>query len=147
MKKALLVLALSLPLAAAAQQEGFGIGIIAGERTGLSFKNWVGGNKAIDGAIAWSLRSPESFHIHADLLWHNFELMKVNTGKLGLYYGVGGRIRFQNDTQIGFRLPVGLTYLFDGAPVDVFIELVPILDLIPATDLEFNGALGARYYF
>ena len=134
-------------LAGRAQQSGFGLGIVVGEPTGISFKSWIGGNKAIDGAVAWSLRQPESFHLHADLLLHNFQLMSVNSGQLGLYYGIGGRVRFQNDPQLGLRIPVGLNYLFEGAPIDVFLEVVPILDLLPATDVEFNAALGARYFF
>lgn len=142
----ILVLFLSA-MAGKAQQSGFGLGIVIGEPTGISFKSWIGGNKAIDGAVAWSLRKPESFHLHADMLWHNFDLMSVSSGRLGLYYGVGGRIRFQNDPQLGIRIPVGLNYLFEGAPVDVFLEVVPILDLLPATDVEFNAALGARYFF
>lgn len=148
MKKILGVLfLLSLSNLVTAQQDGFGIGLIVGEPTGISFKKFIGGNKAVDGAMAWSFRRPESFHIHADLLWHNYDLLQVNTGKMALYYGVGGRLRFAEDPQLGLRIPVGLTYLFDGAPFDVFLEVVPILDLIPATDVEFNGALGGRFYF
>jgi hypothetical protein len=39
-----------------AQDSGFGIGIIAGEPTGLSGKLWLGGNNALDMAAAWSLK-------------------------------------------------------------------------------------------
>jgi len=37
-----------------AQDRGFGLGIIVGEPTGLSFKKWSGDTTAIGGAIAWS---------------------------------------------------------------------------------------------
>ncbi len=147
MRTTFFALLLALPFTALAQQNGLGLGIIVGEPTGLSFKQWIGGDKAVDGAIAWSFREPGSLHIHADHLWHKFELINVSTGKLPLYFGVGGRIRFANDAELGIRLPVGLAYLFDGAPVDVFLEVVPILDLVPASDVSFNGAFGARYYF
>jgi hypothetical protein len=65
-----------------------------------------------------------------------------------LYFGIGGRIIFQsNDTNLGIRVPVGLDYLFSSAPVDIFLEVVPILDLTPSTDLDFGGGIGVRYWF
>ena len=48
---------------------------------------------------------------------------------------------------VGIRFPVGSAYLIDGAPVDVFFELVPTLDLVPATSVDLDFALGARYWF
>ncbi|MBP2681688.1 MAG: hypothetical protein H6Q78_1551, partial [Candidatus Krumholzibacteriota bacterium] len=45
------------------------------------------------------------------------------------------------------RVPVGLTYIFDGAPLDIFFEIVPILDLIPDTEFDANAAIGIRFYF
>jgi hypothetical protein len=42
---------------------------------------------------------------------------------------------------------VGLAYLFDGAPVDVFLEAAPTMSLIPDTDFDFDAAIGARYWF
>jgi hypothetical protein len=35
--------------------EGFGLGVIVGNPTGLSFKVWTGGSSAFDAAAAWSL--------------------------------------------------------------------------------------------
>ena len=48
---------------------------------------------------------------------------------------------------LGVRFPVGIAYLFDGAPVDVFLEVVPTLNLIPDTDVDLDAAIGARYWF
>jgi hypothetical protein len=42
---------------------------------------------------------------------------------------------------------VGLSYEFDGAPLDVFLEVVPTLDLIPGTAFDLGAGLGLRYYF
>lgn len=148
MKKIILLCALLCGLAAKAQQDGFGLGIIIGEPTGLSFKKFISDNKAIDGALAWSLRGEGAVHIHADVLWHNFDLINVSKGRLPLYYGIGGRITApaHHDANFGVRIPVGLAYMFDGAPVDIFFEVVPILDLVPSSDVTFNGAIGARFY-
>jgi hypothetical protein len=45
---------------------------------------------------------------------------------------------------------VGLAMDFNTVPIDVFFELVFVLDLFVdggGADAEFNGALGVRYYF
>jgi len=77
------------------------------------------------------------------------------------YYG-------RSDTHLGVRVPVGLTMNFKNTPLDVFFELAFVVDVIASSDDElcidsrgrtfycgwddhghadFNGALGARYYF
>lgn len=130
-----------------AQDKGFGLGIIIGEPTGLSVKYWTSSNSAFDGALAWSFVDEAAFHIHVDYLLHNFDLIKVPEGRLPLYYGIGGRIKASDNARIGVRVPVGLAYLFSGAPVDVFLEVVPILDLAPKTAFKINAAIGGRFYF
>lgn len=134
---------------AKAQHSGLGLGVILGEPTGLSLKLWAGKNAAIDGAAAWSLGKKSSLHLHADYLLHNFNLFTVQTGRLPLYYGIGGRIKFRDDDddRVGLRIPVGIDYLFSNAPLDIFLEVVPLLDLIPNTDFDMNGGLGIRYFF
>lgn len=132
---------------AQAQESGFGLGVILGEPTGISGKLWTGTGKAIDGAVAWSFRDKSSLHLHADYLFHNFNLFKVKKGKLLLYYGIGGRIKFEDDSKVGVRVPVGINYLIAKAPLDVFFEIVPLLELAPDTEFGFNAAIGVRYFF
>ncbi len=132
-----------------AQQSGFGAGIILGEPTGLSFKGWTSGTNAIDAGIAWSFRNPSSFHFHADYLWHNFSVFKT-TETIPLYYGIGGRVKIGKDgedTRFGVRAVIGVDYIFKSAPVDIFLELAPVVDLVPGTDLTANGGLGVRFWF
>jgi hypothetical protein len=31
--------------------------------------------------------------------------------------------------------------------VDVFLEIVPLVDLAPDTDFELNASVGARWFF
>jgi hypothetical protein len=130
-----------------AQNHRFGLGIIIGEPTGLSGKLWTGNHTAIDGALAWSFGKKDALHIHGDMLFHDYKLIKVSEGKLPVYYGIGCRIKLEDETKIGIRIPVGLSYQFQNAPLDIFLEIVPILELIPATDFNMNGAIGVRYFF
>jgi len=135
---------------AAAQDRKFGLGIVLGEPTGLSAKLWTGKSTAIDGALAWSFGSfgeQSAVYLHADYLFHNFNLIKVEKGQLPIYYGIGARVMLANNIGVGVRVPIGLEYLFANAPVDIFLEIVPVLDLVPATSFRVNAGLGVRYFF
>lgn len=129
-----------------------GLGIIAGEPTGLSVKKWVDGRSAFDGALAWSFVDGASFQMHIDYLRHRYDMTERTNDQLPFYYGVGGRIALAEngkkggDDRIGVRIPIGLAYMFRDEPVDIFIELAPILDIAPKTEFNLNGAVGVRLY-
>ncbi len=125
----------------------FGLGLIIGEPTGLSAKYYLGGNNALDFGVAWSLGRHSSFHAHADYLRHKFDVFEVETGRLPFYYGVGARVLGGEDGAVGIRIPVGVSYYFQNDPLEIFFEVVPILDLAPSTTFSGNGGLGIRYYF
>lgn len=142
------LLALLYASTASAQSRGFGLGIIAGEPTGLSGKFWTGQKTGIDFAAAWSVEKHQSFNFHADYLIHDFGVFKVNKGKMALYYGIGGRlVDTEGDSFIGVRVPIGINYLFATSPLDLFLEIAPVLNLSPDTDLDFDGGLGIRFWF
>lgn len=157
MQRTNLILSLLLCLIVAPQlasagsnASGFGLGIIVGEPTGLDAKLWLSERSALQGAVAWSLESHSSLHIHTDYILHNFNLIDISKGRMPLYFGIGGRIRLGDDgydDNVGVRIPVGLDYMFEGEPIDIFLEVVPILDLVPDTDFDLNAAIGARFFF
>lgn len=141
----------SFYLSSNAQESGFGVGIMLGEPSGLSAKKWLNSTNAIDAGMGWSFLENGSLHVHADYLYHNYDLIKVSDAKIPFYFGIGGRFKFKGDDKsngnsIGVRVPVGLAYQFSRAPFDVFAEIVPILDLSPDTRFTFNSAIGVRYY-
>jgi hypothetical protein len=143
----LLVLVLSLSVSTMAQTKKFGLGIILGEPTGVIFKYWTSPTTAFDVAGSWNFVGENSFHLHADYLFHNYDLFKVDKGKLPVYYGIGARLSLEDRTRFGVRIPVGLSYMFDKAPFDIFLEIGPVLDLVPATEFNILGFIGFRYYF
>lgn len=150
MKKTVLILALIIVLfsgVARSQDKDFGLGVILGEPTGISAKKWLDDKSALDGAVAWSFATPSSFHLHADYLYHDFNIFDVKKGKLPLYFGIGFRIRIGDEDRIGIRIPVGICYLFEKSPLDIFFELGPVLDLTPATKLRLTSSVGIRYFF
>ena len=128
----------------------FGAGLIIGEPTGASLKYFVNDTLAIDGALGLSLHAHSDFYLHGDVLWHNFDLIPVSQGKAPVYFGAGGLFRFRNsgqEDQFAIRVPVGVSYIFDNAPVDIFAEIGPALDLTPAVRGEITGGIGIRFWF
>jgi len=153
------LLMILLVVAGVRAEDGVGIGVILGEPTGISVKKWLSNEHAIDAAAAWSFSENDSFQLHADYLFHDYGILRAGDigGRLPLYVGVGARLKFQNDDDkngrndddalFGIRIPFGISYVIAKAPVDMFAEIVPILDLAPDTELDINAAIGARFYF
>lgn len=129
-----------------ARDRDLGMGIVLGDPTGLSVKKWLGGTYALDGAAAWAFGTKDSLHLHVDLLYHSLEFFKVKKGKIHFYYGIGGRFKIGYEDRFGLRLPAGISYVFKKDPLDVFFEIVPVLDLAPDTNIDFNAGVGVRYY-
>jgi len=134
---------------AAAGPGTFGLGIIVGEPTGIDGKLFLSGNNAFEGAIAWSLQGDNDLHLQGDYLYHRYSVFSPEKGRLPFFFGFGGRIKLREnrDDLFGIRFPVGLAYEFADAPFDVFLELVPLLELNPETDFDLEGAIGGRFYF
>ena len=127
MKKIIIIAILGIfTLGISAQDSGFGVGVIFGEPTGLSLKSWMSSKTAVDAAVAWS--SLDDFlYVHADFLVHNFDIIDVSDGQLPLYFG--------------------LDYMFGSAPLDIFVEIVPGLTILPGIDFDIDGGIGIRYWF
>ncbi len=137
---------------AGAQSGDAGLGIIVGEPTGISGKLFLSNRDAVDAGLAWSLAEDSRLHLHADYLRHNFRVLQdeldISEGQLPLYYGIGGRVRVdEDDTRLGIRFVLGVSYLFEDAPFDAFIEMAPIMDLVPETELNANAGIGFRFWF
>jgi hypothetical protein len=128
----------------------FGAGIIIGEPTGLSAKYFLNDKLAIDGAAGWSFDDHTEFYLHSDLLYHKFDLINVSKGRVAVYFGGGVLCRFRDDdhdNEVGVRVPVGISYMFENAPVDIFAEIAPGIDLSPSTRGDITGGIGIRYWF
>lgn len=134
--------------AAFAQSNGFGLGIILGEPTGISAKYWTTNSTAFDFGLGYSLKKYSRLHLHADYLFHTKNLFNTNES-IELYYGPGARLRLveNGDSRLGFRFDIGIVWIPRNAPVDVFLEIAPLLDIIPSTDFTVNGGVGVRFFF
>ena len=142
-----ILIALSAASFGRAQDRGVGLGVIIGEPTGLSAKFWTSSRNAIDVAMAYSFRRKGYFHVHADYLWH-FPNVIQSTERFPLYAGIGGRLAAGRGSGIfGVRIAGGIAYWVRNAPIEIFFELAPIIDIAPETDVSGNVGIGARFFF
>jgi hypothetical protein len=88
------------------------------------------------------------FHLHADYLFHNFNLIKAKETFV-LYGGPGINLEFWRGggAILGVRGEFGIAWMCRKVPIDVFFELAPVLDLYPGPFFDLNGGLGCRWYF
>ncbi len=145
----------------------FGLGLMLGEPTGISGKYNIDEKQSIDFGVGLAFVDHGRFHLHADYLLHVRDIFDVESGDFDLHYGVGARLKTRDrdyyedrrkngngtytnkdtDPRLGVRVPVGLNYSFDQIPLELFVEIAAVLDVIPEVDLDFNAAIGARWYF
>lgn len=133
----------------AEDRKKIGLGVIAGEPTGLTAKFMFNNTTGIDGGVGWKTSGDNEFHIYADYLYHLYDIIRVPSGQLPLYLGGGLRYvdRSNEDDKFGIRIPVGIEYLFENVSLGAFFELVPILNLTPDTDFDLEAGIGIRFFF
>ena len=131
-----------------AQQKGFGLGVVLGEPTGISAKYWLTTGTALDFGLGYSFTSSNSlFDFYVDYVFHNSDMIH-STENFVVYYGPGARLNIKESTsRLGVRGVIGILWLPGGTNFDLFVEIAPILDIIPATKFDFGGGIGGRYFF
>jgi hypothetical protein len=139
----------------------FGLGLGVGNRlTGVTGKLWAGSTVAFQAAIGEGAEG-NNLRVHLDLLfspgtWTSSDGQYI----LPVYIGVGGSLghtfaagQSLSYTEGGFRLPLGMSVLVRGNPVELFFEIAPEFavrsDTMPAGKygIYADGSIGARYYF
>jgi len=121
----------------------FGLGFEGGEPTGLNGKYFMSDSGALDFGVGWIYRHyyyGDGIHIYADYLFHPVSLASTHSFELPLYIGVGARFwEFDfcdnrvcdfHGSALGIRIPFGIAFDFNNAPLDIFIQLIPVLDFV-----------------
>lgn len=125
-----------------------GLGVSLGNPTGLNGKYWLDSDHAVDGGLGMSLGTHSDFSIHSDYLFQKEGAFFFNdVHPLDLYYGIGGRMEFEDEIDLGVRIPIGLAHRVENGSADVFGEVAPIVDFIGSTGVELHILFGSRYYF
>jgi hypothetical protein len=141
----------------------FGLGLELGAPFGLTGKYFLSSDRALDFGIGniYNYRSRYGLHIYGDYVFHPVSLISHASFELPLYIGLGFRIWdfedrgdpvFDDAFAFGFRVPVGVAFDFNNVPLDVFIQLVPVLDFFSGYDehsayIDIEASIGIRYWF
>jgi hypothetical protein len=148
MKIFITLLFLTITTCALAAPGELGLGLMVGNPTGVSGKYWLDDDHAVDGGVGVSLGEHSDLSLHSDYLFHSYSAFYMNDDiPLDFHYGVGGRMEFADEIELGLRVPVGLTHRFTETTADVFAEAAPILDFLGRRGIELHLVGGARYYF
>lgn len=131
-----------------AQDKGFGLGVVLGNPSGISAKYWVSNRAALDFGLGYSFTSDNSlFDFFTDYVIHNTELIQ-NEENFVVYYGPGARLHIhKSQSRLGVRGVLGILWLPANSDIDIFLEVAPILDVIPETKFDFDGGIGLRFFF
>jgi len=137
----------------------FGLGIEVGSPTALTGKYWYDPGHAVDMGLGYWFGN--YIEIFGDYLWHwprAFSGTRDPGPEFVPYIGVGGEFHVANGAPpvtdnnhptvgIYARIPFGMEWLPPRAPVGIFLEIVPAIQIIPGIYVAFGADIGARFYF
>jgi hypothetical protein len=134
----------------------FGVGIIAGEPTGICAKLYLSDDRAIQAAVGGAFIGG-GVQVHADYLFHPYILQTRDSFVLATFIGPGARLinysqgRGESFLALGLRATGGLLFDFKKVPLDAFLEVAGVLEYgfkdMEGAGLAFNAGVGIRYYF
>jgi hypothetical protein len=130
--------------------EGSAVGIFLGQPTGISFRLGLGKEQSLEAKAAWNLASQsdtEALTLQANWLLEFPGVLTIGDGGFPLYVGAGAQVDVGSKTSIGVRIPGGVVYRFEKAPIELNLELGLGMQLFPATAFVGSGGVGARYRF
>jgi hypothetical protein len=169
MKIAVLVLLSTLVLYSSLWAQGpsgkdFGFGIILGEPLGGTVKIWTANDQAVAASIGGNSYFG-SLRIGADYLWHfdvfHSQVVKMYAGPgLVLGFGTGREYLFykykgnhyyfyerdNDDAGIAMRVVAGLNIVPKRTPIEIFLELGPLIGISPGFGVALDVAAGIRFY-
>lgn len=138
-----------------------GLGLNVGNLlTGVTAKLWAAPNVAFQAAVGEGAEGND-LRTHLDLLfcpgtWTSPDGKYV----LPFYVGIGGALGHNfasglslSYTEGGFRVPLGMSVMVRGNPIELFFEVAPEFTVRSNATLAgkygvyTDGAIGARYYF
>jgi hypothetical protein len=139
----------------------FGLGLELGAPFGVIGKYFLSGDRALDFGVGDNYYFGRSgIHVYGDYLWHPVSLVSTEDFELPFYVGVGARFwsfdyqgaNGNTASAFGVRVPFGIAFDLNNVPLDIFVQLVPVLDFYanytPHTIfLAFDASLGVRYWF
>ena len=85
------------------------------------------------------------------IMYFGSENYNVGSGELNPYWGGGITLGFDdvdgNDATFGLRVPFGIEYGIEDAPIEIYMDIGPTVGISPDVDFGFDSSLGFRFFF
>ncbi|MFT4976600.1 MAG: hypothetical protein ACI8S6_002505 [Myxococcota bacterium] len=145
------------PPALAGAARGIGLGLVAGDPSGLSVAyRPPDASSYLQLAAGWSI-SEERLSLNGDYLYTITTFASPDDPALTfpVYVGLGGRLRLGQDNAIsevsranslGLRIPAGIAFTPQTVAIDVYLEVAPTLVVLPETKIDLGFGIGIRAY-
>lgn len=127
--------------------EGYALGAYLGQPTGLSLRMGLGHTQSFELKAAWDLSSSASIHLEGSWLAEFPDLLVIEGEHFIPYLGGGAFAELGASTNIGLRMPLGLTYRFRSAPIELAAEIGLGMRIYPSTTVQGSGGLAIRWRF
>ena len=125
---------------------GIGAGLAVGEPTGFNIALRNEALHTVSSTVGWNL-SAGRFHAHSDYQVPFTEITPTE-GVLAmtLYAGLGATLDIGDAFALGARVPVVAAISFDK-PLEVFVELAPVIGVLPDVGVGVQASTGIRGWF
>lgn len=145
------VLFMAAAVSLKAQEQGFALGANLFSPTGANIKVTFNESVAFTGVVSFNLNDYNNqLGLQANIIKNGDKnQFNLESGLLRSYFGGGVNLHFPEfgKSSFGLRVPVGIEYLLEGQPLEIYMDIAPSLDLSPNTGFYFGSSMGVRYYF
>lgn len=138
----------------------WGVGIILGDPTAITLKHRISERRALDFGFGYHWH--DSFLFYGDYLFQFPGTFKTDSKEVNTivpYVGVGPAVSFHTEEKrkrvgdrevkvaLMGRIPLGLNFVIPDSPLELFAEIVPLINIIPGLDFGVGGGIGIRVFF
>lgn len=128
---------------------GTALGLFLGQPTGISFRLGLSAEQSLEAKAAWDLVGSKGgtaqFAFQANWLLELPGTLVIEDVDIPPYIGAGVALGVGSEVSLGLRVPFGLVYRFEKAPIELGLEVGLGMSLIPSTDFAIDGGLALRY--
>tara|TARA_B100000575_G_scaffold289514_1_gene291417 strand:+ start:656 stop:1189 length:534 start_codon:yes stop_codon:yes gene_type:complete len=125
---------------------GVGVGLGVGDPTGFNVALRTESLHTLSMLAGWNL-SAGRFHTHSDYQLPFAEILPAESILAVTFYsGLGATLDIDQSIRLGARVPLVTALSFDK-PVEVFIELAPVVGILPDVEFGVQATTGIRGWF